>query len=515
LRRPPIPNKPLVTVEADRGQRVLAEVAPEADGLEPGQALAAARAQYPGLIALEADHEGDEAALDALAAWATRYTPLVAPQVMGAVARDYGLWLDIAGCAHLFGGEAALVADLRARLARHGIPARLALAGTTGAAWALARSPTHDGAIIASGNERAALATLPVAALRLDSRAVSGLRRLGVREVAALARLPREDITARFGPMPVLRLDQAFGRVEEVIPWRHEAAPWREFLAFPEPIGTVEDLARALDVLSGSLCARLTAAGQGGLRFTARFFRVDNTAREARIGTARPVRNAAYVAKLLGAKLESIDPGFGVEAMTLEAEATAAFSATQAEAFAVAEELDRVATVVDRIANDIGAENVWRPAPFASHVPERAVVKEPPFHQVPSWERDPTQPRPVRLLKRPEPIDVTAPVPDDPPILFRWRKRVHRIRAATGPERIAAEWWRSRQRSASDPNQRQRSASDPNQERKRQAEREETDLLRDYYQVEDTDGARFWVFRAGLHGSEAHTPRWFLHGLFG
>jgi len=509
-------ERPLVTVDVDRGQRVLAEVAPEADGLEPGQTLAAARAQYPGLIALEADHEGDEAALDALAAWATRYTPLVAPQVMGAVARDYGLWLDIAGCAHLFArgsearaanidGEAALVADLRARLARHGIPARLALAGTTGAAWALARSPTHDGASVLSGQEQAALATLPVAALRLDARAVSGLRRLGVREVAALARLPREDITARFGPMPVLRLDQAFGKVEEVIPWRHDAAPWREMLAFPEPIGTAEDLAQALGLLSGSLCARLAAAGQGGLRFTARFFRVDNTAREASIGTARPVRDAAYVAKLLGAKLESIDPGFGVEAMTLEAEATAEFSAVQAEAFAVAEELDKVATVVDRIANDIGPDNVWRPAPFASHVPERAVRREPPLHKSPSWERDPTQPRPIRLLKRPEPIDVTAPVPDDPPILFRWRKRVHRIRAATGPERIAAEWWRSRQRSA----------SDQNQERKRQAEREETDLLRDYYQVEDTDGARFWVFRAGLHGSEAHTPRWFLHGLFG
>jgi protein ImuB len=170
----------------------------------------------------------------------------------------------------------------------------------------------------------------------------------------------------------------------------------------------------------------------------------------------------------------------------------------------VAEELDKVASVVDRIANDIGPENVWRPAPFASHVPERAVVKEPPFHKVPPWERDPTQPRPIRLLRRPEPIDVTAPMPDDPPILFRWRKRVHRIRAATGPERIAAEWWRSRQGSA----------NDLNQERKRQAEREETDLLRDYYQVEDTDGARFWVFRTGLH-ADGHPARWFLHGLFG
>ena len=207
-------------------------------------------------------------------------------------------------------------------------------------------------------------------------------------------------------------------------------------------------------------------------------------------------------------KLETVDPGFGVEAITLAAEETATLSTTQAEAFAVADELDQLAAVVDRLSNDIGAERIWRPAPFASHVPEQAVTRLPALTTAPAWERDPTQPRPIRLLRRPEPIEVTAPVPDDPPILFRWRRRVHRVRAATGPERIAREWWQERQRSASDQtNERQRSASDLDN-------RPETDLLRDYYQVEDADGARFWVFRAGLHGGD-HAPRWFLHGLFG
>ena len=117
--------------------------------------------------------------------------------------------------------------------------------------------------------------------------------------------------------------------------------------------------------------------------------------------------------------------------------------------------------------------------------------KTPPLQSQPSWITDPSAPRPIRLLRTPEPVEVTAPVPDDPPILFHWRRRLHRVRAAAGPERIAADWWRQ---------------SPP-------ADVSETDRIRDYYRVEDTDGARFWLFRTGLHGSN-RTPRWYLHGLF-
>ena len=498
LRKPPIADKPLVTVEAARGQLVLVAVAVEADGLAPGQTLASARALYPGLIALEADPAGDVVALTALAAWAERYTPLAAIDTE----QDHGLWLDITGCAHLFGGEDRLLGDIRARLVRQNIPARMAVAGTTSAAWALARTHAHDGAIIPNGAEAEALAKLPIAALRLDGRSIAGLRRLGVRAVEDLARLPRADVTARFGSLPILRLDQAFGRVTEAIAWPHPPAPFLEIFSPVEPIGTAEDLSRALSLLAEHLCMQLSEAGQGGLRFTARFFRVDSTTQEIAVATARPVRDPAYVAKLLGMKLETIDPGFGVDAITFVADDTAPLSVVQAEAFVVADELDRLAAVMDRLSNDIGPARIWRPAPHASHVPERAVIRLPALAKAPAWERDPTQPRPIRLLRRPEPIEVTAPVPDDPPILFRWRRRVHRVRAAAGPERIAAEWWRERQRSVSDANN------------EHQDDRPETDLIRDYYRVEDMDGARFWVFRAGLHGGR-HTPRWFLHGLFG
>ncbi len=462
---------------------------PGIDALLPGQALAEARALYPGLIPLEADPAGDAAALAALAEWAERYTPLAAPDT----AMDHGLWLDITGCAHLFGGEAALLDDLAARLARRDIPARLALAGSTGTAWALSRMPgTEDRLIVPPGGEEAALALLPVAALRLEGREVTALRQVGVRTIGNLLRLPRADITARFGPAPVLRLDQALGHVEEAIAWPRRPAPYLETMPFAEPIGTPEDFSRALAALAARLCERLAAAGEGGLRFVARFFRVDASVKQIAVALARPGREPAYVAKLLGMKLETVDPGFGVEAITLAAEEAAPLSAVQAEAFRIDDELDGVAAAVDRIANELGPGRVWRPAPFPSHVPERAVARIPPLQSAPTWETDPGQPRPIRLLRRPEPIEVTAPVPDDPPILFRWRRRVHRVRAATGPERIAAEWWRKKVKTDSRP---------------------ESDFIRDYYRVEDTDGARFWLFRAGLH-ADGHPARWFLHGLF-
>ena len=506
LRQPPLPGKPLVTVNSEHGQRRVVAVEPGVDGLLPGQTLAEARALYPGLIPLEADPAGDLAALQGLAAWAERYTPLAAPDVLmdRGPNLDHGLWLDITGCAHLLGGEAALLADLSARLARQDILARLALAGTAGAAWALARMPGgNERIVVPPGGEEAALVLLPIAALRLAVREVAALRQVGVRTIGNLLRLPRADVTARFGAMAVLRLDQALGRAEEAIAWPRPAVPFHEVLAFAEPIGTAEDLSHALALLAERVCARLDAAGQGGLRFVARFFRVDNSVREIALALARPGRDAAYLAKLLGMKLETVDPGFGVEAVSLAAEESAVLSAVQAEAFRIADDLDGLDAVVDRLANDLGPERVWRVAPFPSHVPERAVARVPVLQCAPGWESDPSCPRPIRLLRRPEPIEVTAPVPDDPPILFRWRRRVHRVRAATGPERIAAEWWKNKKQDLT--------------------VRLESDLIRDYYQVEDADGAKFWVFRAGLHGGERQrsasdqalsAPRWFLHGLF-
>jgi protein ImuB len=484
------PDRPLVTVETSRGVRHLVAVgeAGEAQGLRPGQTLTDARAVCPGLAPVEADPVADEAALARLAAWCERYTP------MAAADPPDGLWLDITGCTAVFDTEAALARDLASRLERNGMPCRVAVAGSTGAAWALAHT-REEQVVLPSGQERAALADLPVTCLRLDAGTVTGLRRLGLRTVQDLLRIPRAQITTRFGASPVLRLDQALGAMEEAIDWPRPPIEWHERLAFVEPIGTPEDLARALSRLSERLCVRLAEQHKGGQRFVARFFRLDDDVPQIAVTTALPVRDAPYLTKLLREKLDTIDPGFGIEVIALEAESVAPLQApqTQLTDLATPDVIERLAGVVDTLTNRLGSDRVSRVAPYASHVPERAVQRIPPLPvRQPSWVADPAAPRPIRLLRRPEEIEVIAPVPDDPPVRFRWRGVSHRVRAAAGPERIAAEWWRGR----------------------RTDKRPETDLIRDYYRVEDSDGGRFWIFRAGLHADD-RMPCWYLHGLFG
>ena len=526
----------------------------------------------PDLAVVDADPEGERAALARLAAWCERYTPLAAADPPD------GLWLDITGCTHLFAtlaggaggavaGEPELADDLHRRFEREGLSCRLAIASTTGAAWALARSATarSDCTILPPGEEVRGVSVQPVASLRLDPRTVAGLRRVGLRTIGEMARLPRGELAARYGATTLLRLDQAHGRVAEAIVWPHPPPPWEERLAFAEPIGTPEDLARALDALARRLCARLEAGGLGGLRFGACFFRVDEVRPEIAIGTALPVRDPAYIAKLLVAKLETVDPGFGVDVVTLAATKTAPLAPPQGRlpdagwadggpsggrGGGLEPGETALAATVDELANRLGERRLWRAAPAESHIPERAVRRVPPVPgsagksgpgsagksgpgpggksgsgstgkpapgrdrrpaPEPDWVADPSRERPVRLFRRPVPIDVIAPVPDDPPILFRWRGTTHRVRAADGPERIAAEWWRRRGSAPGGADH----GGDHGGESANEGNGEAVeDPVRDYYRVEDFDGARFWIFRAGLMG-EARTPRWYLHGLFG
>jgi len=308
---------------------------------------------------------------------------------------------------------------------------------------------------------------------------------VGLRSVGALAGQNRTELAARFGGSVALRLDQTLGLAAEAIAWPRAPVPWSERLSFVEPIGTADDLARSLHLLADALCAQLEAAGLGGRRFAAVFFRVDALRPTLEIATSRPLRDPQRVARLLGAQLESVDPGFGIEAMALEAVETAPLALVQATMQGVTASEDLEA-VIDDLANRLGPERLWRPMPRASHVPERATDVAPPLSSATPWPELPGA-RPLRLLRPPEQIEATAPVPDDPPILFRWRGALHRVRAASGPERIAAEWWRRS---------------------------DEDERFRDYYRVEDQQGARFWLFRTGLPG-QAQPAEWYLHGLFG
>ncbi|HLY58618.1 MAG TPA: DNA polymerase Y family protein [Stellaceae bacterium] len=473
-------ERPLVTVATVGGRRLVLAVdrAASLEGLAPGMTLADVQARLPDVAAVEADPAGDAAALARLVDWCLGFSPWTA-----ADGAD-GVWLDVTGLVPLFASEAALAEELVRRLAAQGFAARAAVADTPGAAWAVARfAAAADRAIIVPpGGVRAALARLPMAALRLTPEVVRDLWRVGLRRIDTLYKLPRAPLAPRFGMSVARRLDQALGLIEEPISPHRPVVPLLERLGVAEPVMSAEALRRGMAELTERLCRRLAAEGVGVRRLEFAACRVDSRVQRVAIGTSRPSRDPAHLLRLLAPKIEEIDPGLGIEMMVLRALEVAA---QEAEPLALGAVSDGTATLVDRLANRLGAANVLHVAPADSHVPERTGWR--------SALRGPAMPcgdaggagRPIRLLARPDPVEAVAPIPDDPPVLFRWRRGVHQVRHAEGPERIAAEWWRPKGEGGDD----------------------ET---RDYYRVEDEAGRRFWLYRAGAD----QPARWFLHGFF-
>jgi protein ImuB len=411
--------------------------------------------------------------LTALALWCQCYTP------MTAIDPPDGITLDITGCAHLFGGEAGL----RARILQRFPGARLAIANTGLAAWGLARY----GEAPAGGPGSEDLAPLPIAALNLPRRAVLQLRRVGVRRIGELARLPRAELTSGYGPEPPAALARALGQAPEPRRFLQPPPEYRVAEHYAEPLLAPAQLQAALARLAEALCIRLAAAELGAVALAARCYRVDALRPELSLGFASPSRDAAQFARLLKEKLQGLDPGFGVEAISLEAAVERLVPAQHGLAPAVPDYVKPIDTLLNRL----GDSKIWRVAPHASHIPEYA-ARRIGLRLAPAPWIKPRYPRPLRLLAQPDPIRAIAPVPDDPPVFFAWRGGEHRIVRATGPERIARDWWCHPYDAA----------------------RPEAEKIRDYYAVEDTAGGRFWVFRAGLHGGAAPV-RWYLHGFFG
>ncbi len=481
----PPPDAPLVLVGRDgRKRKVLAaDAAALGLGLHPGMAVAKAQALVAGLTVMDADREADALALDRLALWALRrYAPIVAPDPPD------GLMIDIAGASHLKGGEAALLGDLTERLAAAGVAARAVVAPSYGAAHALARFG-RGSPMIAEDDLAAALSPLPVAALRLPPSTVDGLHRLGFERIGELAAAPRAPLALRFGAEAGRRLDQAYGRVEE--PFDLVTAPElvRVLRDFAEPIGAPETLARYTGKLAVQLCEALEERRLGARKLDLLFHRVDNRIEAVRVGTAKPVRDVRRLTRLLSDKIETVAPGFGIERMTLTATVAEPLHYRAGASSLVEAAPADVSELVDTLANRIGANRLYRLSPRESDVPERCLDRLAPLAPAAgrTWPVD--WPRPSRLLDPPEPVEAMALLPDHPPAAFTWRGQRRRVMRADGPERIFGEWWT------------------------RDAELE---AVRDYFQVEDEGGERFWLYRAG-DGEDPQTGshRWFLHGLFG
>ena len=482
----PPPDRPLVTALHDGRRQAVAAAdrAARSLGLAPGMPLAQAQALVPDLAVVPAAPEADARALEELAGWCLRYAPLTAPD------QPDGIWIDATGCAHLFGGEDAMLADIAARLARGGIAARAAIADTPGTAWAVARYAGTEGTVVPAGETEAALRPLPVAALRLDDETAAGLIRLGFEHIGQLLDAPRAPLALRFGGVAIRRLDQALGRVREPIAPIAPPGMVAARLAFPEPLLTAEALSAVIARLAGVVCGALERRGEGARRLDLLFERVDHTQQAICIGTARPSRRPDHLARLLAEQLERVDPGLGIEAVRLVAPLTEKLAFGQPAAGLIGGEdagAD-VSVLVDRLVNRLGARKVYRVAPVESDVPERSVRRIGPLSSPVRTRWPPELPRPARLLRPPQPVEALAMLPDHPPAQFTWRRRKHRIRRADGPERIGGEWWK---------HDRERSA------------------MRDYWQVEDEDGRRFWLFRSGDAVDPATGDlRWFLHGLF-
>ena len=466
-------------------------------GLDVGMPLANARAICPHLVVFDADEARDAQLLNDIADWCDRFTPLVA------LDPPHGLYLDITGCAHLFGGEAALLKLVCDLLTAQGFAVSAAIAATSICARTLTRH-VH-GKIVADGEEARALAPLPVAALGASEAITTGLRRAGLKTIGDVAARARYEITARFGAAFTTRLEQALGEGDGPISPRKPLPDYIVEKRFAEPILTDTAIAATLSKLAQMLVGAMAREGKGARQLTACFFRTDGVVRGIVVDTGQAVTRADVIDRLFRERLDALsdplDPGFGFDLIRLSASRTEIVVQQQHDLDAHVHDNDALAALIDRIAARIGSQRVVVYLPQDTHIPERAELPVPAQQSLAAASQAVWQPRieaepplrPLRLFERPEEIQVIAQVPDGPPARFVWRRASHAVVRAEGPERIAMEWWRT----------------------------DGKGLTRDYFRIEDEAGLRFWVYRDGLYDRERDPqtgrpvqPSWFMHGLF-
>lgn len=457
-------------------------------GLSVGMALTDARALFQDLEVRRASLGEDAQLLERLADWCDRYTPLVALDA------PYGILLDITGCTHLFGGEAALLKDILQRMEGHGFAIRGAVASHAAAAHSLARFTA--GGIFDDQEIEGRLSNLPLDALDLDDAGFAGLKRAGLRTLGDVRAIPRSAITARFGARLIRQMDTLFGQEQKPISPRRIVPLCIVERRMAEPMVAMDAIEMLVQSLGRELFAHLQQRGEGARQVEASFFRVDGQVRRVGVEAGRALTDATMLYRLfrerLSSLVEPLDAGYGFDVVRLSAVTVERVVATQKSLDNRQEESADVEGLLDRLATRLGASRVVRPVAVNTHIPERAVVMVSAARHhgntAVAWsvEQLPAEPptRPIRLFEPPERIDIiAAEVPDGPPAQFRWRRVMHRVLLAEGPERIAPEWWSEHRGTP----------------------------FRDYYRVEDDAGRRFWVFREDVEGQPS---RWFLHGLF-
>ena len=479
IRQPVLRDIPFVLSAADHGRMVITAVNKWAlsKGIEPGTVVADARAIFPSLEVLDDDPSLSEKLLKAIAVWCIRYTNIVA------IDPPDGIIMDVTGSAHLWGGEMKYIHDIHLRLKNRGYDVRATIADSIGAAWAIA----HYGgnAIVESGKQMEALFPLPPSALRLELNVADRLHKLGLHQIRNFISLPRSALRRRFGKELILKLDQALGNEEEPIIPVQPIEPWRERLPCLEPIVTATGIEIALHRLLDAICKRMQQEGMGIRKAIFTGFRADGKLEKIEIGTHRATLNAKHLFKLFENKISTIEPDPGIELFMIEALKAEKISPHQEKLWDSICGLEDpgLSEFMDRFANRFGNSPMRRFLPSEHYLPEKSFKESVSLDETSSTPWLIGRPRPLRILSRPELIEVTAPIPDYPPMLFRYLGKLHKIKKADGPERIEQEWWIQ---------------DGPH---------------RDYYSVEDEEGQRYWLFRSG-HYQENEKPKWFIHGFF-
>lgn len=477
-KQPALKDTAFVLATPEKGRMVIKAVntIAQAKGIYPGMVVADCRAILPSLLVLDYIQGKEQKLLNALAEWCIRFTPVAAVHMPDCLA------LDVSGCTHLWGGEQPYLNELAKKLRGFGYNIRLAMADTIGCAWAAARFGKND-SIIDRGRQAEALLQMPAAALRIEAATVQRLEKLGLTTIDSFIRMPASALRRRFGQLLLTRLGQALGSEIETPAPVVPPVPFREMLPCLEPVRTAPGIEIALRKLLVLLCARLQKEGKGLRKCTLKAHRIDNNLQQIHISVIRASSGVEHLFKLFELKIQTIEPALGFELFILEATVTEDMPATQDVLWNTATKDNKsVAELLDKLAGRFGTNPIHRYLPAEHYWPERSVRLTTSLDERSDTEWHCDLPRPVQLLTTPEPIEVSVPMPDYPPMLFRHKGVLHNISRADGPERIEQEWWLQQ------------------------------GLYRDYYYVEDENGGRFWLFRAGDYKSTE--PKWYIHGFF-
>jgi protein ImuB len=480
IRRPELLEIPFVFAVSERGRKVITSMnsLAEIEGLSIGMNVADARAIYPELEVLETKKDHNAKLLNGLGSWCIRYAPSVAIDL------PEGLLLDISGCAHLWGGESAYLKEIVSRLKSKGYYARAAIADTIGAAWAIARFGKEK-PIIGCGEVAQALLTLPPAALRLEPAIVERLNKLGLTQIQNFISMPTSALRRRFGEGLIRRIAQALGNETEYMEPIVVPEPYQERLPCLEPIRTAIGIEIAIKKLLDLLCARLQQEGLGIRTLALKSYRIDGKIEQVSIGTNTVTNDVGHLFKLFELKISEIRPALGIELFVLEANQIENVPFHQERLWdgSAGFEGKELRELLDRLAMKVGTTAIRRYLPAEHYWPERSMKLALSLVEKPSVEWRTDRLRPTILLNKPALIEVSAPVPDYPPMSFKYQDKLHYVKKADGPERIEREWWL------------------------------DAGEHRDYYQVEDEHGQRYWIFRLGHYG-ENTSYQWFLHGFF-